>query len=84
LPVLRAITVAVLAATAVPACVTASGDTSENRNNCHPSYDPCVPSASDVDCLGASGDGPEYVGTVSVIGPDVYGLDRDEDGVGCE
>jgi hypothetical protein len=43
-----------------------------------------VPIASDVDCLGGSGNGPEYVGTVTVIGPDVYDLDRDGDGVGCE
>jgi hypothetical protein len=43
-----------------------------------------VPYASDVDCLGGSGDGPEYVGTVTVIGPDVYDLDRDSDGMGCE
>jgi hypothetical protein len=40
--------------------------------------------ASDVDCLGGSGNGPEYVGTVSVIGFDEYDLDRDADGVGCE
>jgi hypothetical protein len=26
----------------------------------------------------------EYLGTVRGIGPDVYGLDRDGDGVGCE
>jgi hypothetical protein len=52
--------------------------------NCHPSYDPCVPVASDVDCAGGSGNGPAYTGTVSVIGPDVYGLDSDGDGVGCE
>jgi hypothetical protein len=43
-----------------------------------------VPYASDVDCAGGSGDGPEYTGTVSVIGPDVYGLDRDGDGIGCD
>jgi hypothetical protein len=53
-------------------------------SGCHPSYDPCVPIASDVDCLGGSGNGPEYTGTVRVIGPDVYDLDRDSDGVGCE
>jgi hypothetical protein len=53
-------------------------------SGCHPSYDPCVPIASDVDCLGGSGDGPEYTGTVTVIGPDVYDLDRDSDGLGCE
>jgi hypothetical protein len=51
---------------------------------CHPSYDPCVPFASDVDCQGGSGDGPSYTGTVRVIGLDEYGLDDDGDGVGCE
>ncbi len=55
------------------------------QDGCHPSYDPCVPIASDVDCAGGSGNGPEYVrGPVRVIGPDVYGLDRDGDGIGCE
>lgn len=53
-------------------------------SGCHPSYDPCVPLASDVDCIGGSGDGPEYVGTVTVSGSDPYGLDDDGDGVGCE
>jgi hypothetical protein len=52
--------------------------------NCHPSYDPCVPYASDVDCAGGSGNGPAYTGRVNVIGPDVYDLDRDGDGVACE
>jgi hypothetical protein len=51
---------------------------------CHPSYDPCVPFASDVDCAGGSGNGPAYTGQVRVIGPDVYGLDSDGDGIGCE
>ena len=51
---------------------------------CHSSYTPCVPIASDVDCAGGSGDGPAYVGVVRVIGPDVYGLDADHDGIGCE
>jgi hypothetical protein len=55
------------------------------QQNCHPSYDPCVPIASDVDCAGGSGNGPEYVeGPVRVIGRDEYGLDRDGDGIGCE
>ncbi|HSK56346.1 MAG TPA: hypothetical protein VK908_13895 [Jiangellales bacterium] len=53
-------------------------------DECHPSYDPCVPIASDVDCEGGSGDGPLYTGRVRVIGPDEYDLDRDGDGVGCE
>ena len=53
---------------------------------CHPSYSgKCVPIASDVDCYGGSGNGPEYVrGPVYVVGEDVYGLDRDGDGIACE
>lgn len=53
-------------------------------NACHPSYDPCVPITSDVDCAGGSGNGPAYTGPVRVIGPDDYGLDSDGDGRGCE
>lgn len=54
-------------------------------SNCNPNYTPCVPNASDVDCAGGSGDGPAYVqGPVRVIGTDVYGLDSDHDGIGCE
>ena len=55
-------------------------------NDCHPSYTgACVPAnVSDVDCAGGSGNGPAYTGRVNVVGPDVYGLDRDGDGVGCE
>lgn len=45
----------------------------------------CVPIASDVDCAGGSGNGPAYVrGPVYVVGSDIYGLDRNNDGVGCE
>ena len=33
---------------------------------------------------GGSGNGPLYTGTVRVVGPDEYDLDRDGDGVGCE
>jgi hypothetical protein len=53
---------------------------------CHSSYTgACVPIASDVDCAGGSGNGPAYVsGPVYVVGPDVYDLDRDGDGVACE
>jgi resuscitation-promoting factor RpfB len=56
------------------------------QNNCHPSYTgACVPYASDVDCAGGSGNGPAYVsGPVTVVGSDVYDLDRDGDGVACE
>lgn len=45
----------------------------------------CVPVARDVDCSGGSGNGPAYVsGPVTVIGNDIYGLDRDGDGVACD
>jgi cytoskeletal protein RodZ len=56
------------------------------ENNCDPNYSGgCVPIASDVDCEGGSGNGPAYVrGPVTVTGSDIYGLDRDGDGVGCE
>lgn len=55
-------------------------------SNCDPNYSgACVPIASDVDCAGGSGNGPAYVaGPVRVIGTDIYGLDRDGDGIGCE
>ncbi|GGE95321.1 G5 domain-containing protein [Mycetocola zhadangensis] len=53
---------------------------------CHPSYSgACVPFASDVDCEGGSGNGPEYVrGPLTVVGPDVYDLERDSDGIACD
>jgi micrococcal nuclease len=56
-----------------------------STSGCHPSYTgACVPIVSDVDCKGGSGDGPEYVGRVNVVGDDEYGLDRDGDGVACD
>jgi resuscitation-promoting factor RpfB len=53
---------------------------------CDPNYrGACVPIASDVDCLGSREDGPAYVeGPVYVIGRDIYRLDRNHDGVGCD
>ena len=53
--------------------------------SCDPNYTgACVPIASDVDCAGGGGNGPAYVqGPVRVVGTDVYGLDRDGDGIGC-
>ena len=54
--------------------------------SCDPNYSgACVPIASDVDCAGGSGNGPAYIeGPVTVIGTDIYGLDGDGDGIGCE
>jgi hypothetical protein len=54
-------------------------------SGCDPNYGGCVPVASDVDCAGGSGNGPAYVeGIVQVIGSDIYDLDRDGDGYGCD
>jgi hypothetical protein len=54
-------------------------------SKCDPNYSGCVPIASDVDCAGGSGNGPAYVqGPVRVTGDDIYGLDSDHDGIGCE
>jgi len=35
-------------------------------------------------CAGGSGNGPYYTGPVRVVGADVFDLDRDGDGNGCE
>jgi hypothetical protein len=52
---------------------------------CDPNYSGCLdPNASDYDCEGGSGNGPDYTGEVQVLGVDHYGLDADGDGVGCE
>ena len=53
---------------------------------CDPNYTgACVPIDSDVDCAGGSGNGPAYVsGPVTVVGRDIYGLDHDNDGYGCD
>lgn len=58
----------------------------EEANECDPNYSgACLdPYASDYDCAGGSGDGPEYTGMVTVVGEDHYGLDSDSDGTGCE
>lgn len=47
-------------------------------SGCDPNYTGCVPNTGyDVDCA-------EVSGPVEVIGVDVYGLDADNDGIGCE
>ena len=54
-------------------------------DDCDPNYTPCVPIDSDVDCSSGKGNGPSYAhGPVRVIGSDIYGLDSDGDGIGCE
>lgn len=58
----------------------------ETASECDPNYSgACLdPNASDYDCAGGSGDGPEYTGPVTVVGEDHYGLDADGDGYACE
>ena len=58
----------------------------EQSSSCDPNYSgDCVPIASDVDCASGSGNGPAYVeGPVTVVGRDIYELDRDGNGTGCE
>lgn len=55
-------------------------------SECDPNYSgACLdPYASDYDCAGGSGNGPDYTGEVTVVGVDHYGLDADGDGIGCE
>jgi hypothetical protein len=57
----------------------------EAASECDPNYSGCLdPSSYDYDCEGGSGDGPDYTGTVTVVGEDHYGLDANSNGVGCE
>ena len=56
-----------------------------NKLACNPNYSGCLSiDRGDYDCRGGSGNGPNYTGRVRVIGTDIYGLDRDGDGIGCE
>jgi resuscitation-promoting factor RpfB len=53
--------------------------------NCTPGYSPCLAPASDYDCAGGSGDGPQYAsGPIYVTGSDPYDLDSEGDGIACE
>jgi hypothetical protein len=67
-----------------PAPVEAS--TTADENECDPNYEgACLnQDASDYDCEGGDGNGPEYTGEVRVVGVDHFGLDADGDGIGCE
>jgi lamin tail-like protein len=54
---------------------------------CDPNYKgACLdPEASDYDCTGGEGDGPEYVeGPIAIVGEDHFDLDGDGDGIACE
>ena len=71
-----------------PSCAAvtdANGNPEPCAGGCTPGYSPCIPPGPDVDCAGGSGNGPRYVtGPIYVTGPDIYGLDRDGNGVGCQ
>lgn len=69
-----------------PAAAPAPFVAADPAAQCDPNYaDACVPIASDVDCAGGKGNGPAYVqGPVRVVGTDIYDLDRDGDGIGCD
>jgi hypothetical protein len=65
--------------------VSSGKDAAPTTQNCNPNYSGCVPNDPvDVDCFGGAGDGPAFTAETRVIGSDVYGLDEDGDGVGCE
>jgi hypothetical protein len=67
------------------AAAAAAAATEAQASNCDPNYSGCLnPNSSDYDCAGGSGNGPDYTGTVRVLGSDHYGLDADGDGIGCE
>jgi hypothetical protein len=73
--------------TAKPATTTTTKPATQS-SGCHTSYTrTCIPpDVSDADCAGGSGNGPFYVRekNIGVVGPDVFDLDRDGDGIGCE
>jgi micrococcal nuclease len=50
-------------------------------SNCHPSYKPCLPIRSDMNCPDVVAMG---LAPVRVVGPDDYRLDADHDGFGCD
>jgi hypothetical protein len=61
--------------------------TTKPPSNCDPNYSGyCLTDGiGDWDCAGGSGNGPNYVPVrVRVIGVDVFGLDADNDGYGCD
>lgn len=74
--------------TAARTRVTKAPGATQTKQSCHSSYEgTCIPpDVSDADCAGGSGNGPWYVKEkdIRVVGPDVFDLDRDGDGIGCE
>jgi hypothetical protein len=77
-----------LGATSLPTqAVAASVRQAQDRSSWDPHYvsQTCVPIANDVDCADGGGNGPAYVtGPFEYVGDDIYGLDRNHDGVAFE
>lgn len=83
----RSVVAVSVLALVLPVTAGATSDkTPPKKKRCHPSYTgACLdPRAFDYDCLGGSGNGPKYTGRVRVVGPDVFRLDADHDGWGCD
>jgi hypothetical protein len=82
----KLITIAIAAVVALPVAANSAAGPTRTARKCHPSYKlKCLkPNAYDYDCIGGSGNGPLYIGLVKVVGPDVFRLDADHDGWGCE
>jgi hypothetical protein len=57
-----------------------------HRYECHPSYEGvCVPNDGQiVHCAGTDGEGHAVEGPITVVGPDLFTLDADGDGIACE
>jgi hypothetical protein len=69
---LRRVLLVGIVVTAV-ACSSADGQGADmgggGSQQCTPGYSPCLPPASDYDCAGGSGDGPNYTGPVRLPDP---------------
>jgi hypothetical protein len=61
-------------------------DAPPGADACDPNYaGACLdPVALDYDCEGSRENGPQYTGTVQVVGGDPYDLDPDGDGIACD
>lgn len=85
-PVAALLAVAAFAGVPTAVAIAASSESAQTARRCHSSYrGACLKvNAGDYDCRGGSGNGPNYTGRVRVVGPDVFRLDTDRDGIGCE
>lgn len=70
-------------AVSVPAVKNAAPEVVNNvpavdTSNCNPNYDPCIPNSGKITCKSLG------INNIRVIGVDVYGIDKDNDGIACE